>query len=130
MYIPGRSRTCSTPSRTWMSADEYCPGLVAAALLVAVLAKDPPLRHADTPDRAVTSGGPTEPRWKPALFCPSRVTLKAGAGSFAAARPIPGARALQAFSGFCPDDHADRRDAPRAERLLGPNADAIGQETG
>src|SRR5512132_1617278 len=50
MYIPGRSRTCSTPSRTWMSADPYCPGLVAAARLVAVLATSPPSRNAGAPD--------------------------------------------------------------------------------
>ena len=38
-----------------MSADEYCPGLLAAARLVAVLAKDPPSWNVDTPDRDDTN---------------------------------------------------------------------------
>src|SRR5262245_43557299 len=129
MYIPGRSRTCSTPSRTWISADEYLLDLVAAARFVAVLAKDPPSWNADTPDRDVTSRGPTEPRWKPASFYQSGMTPKAVSGTFPAVRPVLESLALQAFPRFGPDDHADRGDAPGAERLLGPNADPIGQET-
>ena len=111
-----------------MSADEYCPGLVAAARLVAVLAKDPPSWNADTPDtRRHVSGADGTSVELPIFYQPG-VTPKAVSGAFPTASEASETLALQSFRGVGPNDHADHGDAPRPERLVGPNADLIGEE--
>src|SRR6185436_10841653 len=128
MYIPGRSRTCSTPSRTWISADPYCPGLVAAARLVAVLATSPPSWNAGAPDSRRRVSGADGTAVDTPRFYQSRVTPSAFR------HPIRGARhgrkrlALQAFPRIDTHDHLHLGDAPGADRRLGSFADLFGQE--
>src|SRR5512139_4133104 len=111
MYIPGRSRTCSTPSRTWMSADSYCPGLLAAALLVAVLAKDPPSKTRARRTRDGASRGADGTSAETPTFYQPGVTPKAVSVALPAVPGGPKVLVLQAFPRVGPDDHADRGDA-------------------
>src|SRR6266545_856760 len=59
MYIPGRSRTCSTPSKTVMSAEVYPPSLPALLSFLAVANDPPPARtwqRTPQPMRGLTRG--------------------------------------------------------------------------
>src|SRR5207342_1872996 len=128
MYIPGRSRTCSMPSRTWISADPYCPGLVAADRLVAVLATSPPSWNAGAPDSSRRVSGADGTAVVRPRFYQSGVTPNAFR------RPIRGSPrgherlALQAFPRVGAHDHLHLGDAPGADRRLGAFADLFGQE--
>src|SRR5829696_3446063 len=128
MYIPGRSRTCSTPSRTWISADPYRPGLVAPARLVVVLATSPPSWNAGAPDSRRRVSGGRRNRVEPTRFYQSGVTPNAFR------RPVRGSKrglellALQAFPRVGTHDHLHLGDAPGADRRLGSLPDLLGQE--
>src|SRR6266511_5138391 len=132
MYIPGRSRTCATPSRTWISADPYRPGLVAPApspaRLVAVLATSPPSWNAGAPDSRRRVSGADGTAMLTPRFYQSEVTPNAFRGAIRGSSRCPELPALQAFPWVIADDHLHLDDAPGADGGLGSFADLFGQE--
>src|SRR4029450_6439049 len=125
MYIPGRSRTCSPPSGPWLPADPYCPGLVAAARLVAVLATSPPSRNAGAPDSRRRVSGADGTAGERPTFYQSEGTPNAfphPIQGFASGHERP---ALQAFPRVGTHDHLHPGDASGADRHLGSFADLI-----